>query len=90
MPIQLIDKNTCNDKTNHDGKVLENMFCATGTSSLNPNVGMCDTARGGALYCVDNTKFAFGVLSFGFGCGTTREPSVFSQVCSKIIICNFI
>lgn len=59
----------------------EKMFCAKMfKTSENPDkVGVCSTTRGGGLYCTNNDVVT-GVLSFGFSCGNSDIPSVYTQV----------
>lgn len=74
-------ENVCNKQSNHNGKVREKMFCAKmfQTSDNPTHTGVCSTTRGGGLYCVDNDVVT-GVLSFGFSCGNSDIPSVYTQV----------
>lgn len=75
MPV--LNRDTvCNRLQN--GRVTELMLCARGN---NNNQGVCLPNRGSGLYC---NNLLTGVLSFGFGCGTSAEPGVYVQVSNFI------
>lgn len=76
--VDVQTRDLCNAETNHNGKMLENMFCAA-IASASPGSEICETARGGGLYSGDY-KNLYGVLSFGFGCDNKKVSSVYTQV----------
>lgn len=75
LTVSTLNRDTCN--TQLFGRVTERMLCARGNQN---NQGVCLPNRGGGLYC---NNLLTGVLSFGFGCGTSNMPGVYVQVKSE-------
>lgn len=65
----------CNAEANHNGRVLESMFCA---GVLTAASGICPTTIGGGIYC--NGNFT-GIATDGNPeCGLVNSPSIYTQV----------
>lgn len=77
--VNVQTRDLCNAEANHNGKMLENMFCAVLSVGVSPEIEICQTSRGGGLYSSDYRNL-YGVLSFGFGCGEEKVSSVYTQV----------
>ncbi|XP_028627598.1 complement factor D isoform X2 [Grammomys surdaster] len=73
LTMSIMDRNTCNLRTHHDGAVTKNMMCAESNRR--------DTCRGDSgspLVCRDVVE---GVVTWGSRvCGNRRKPGVFIRV----------
>ncbi|XP_076775668.1 complement factor D [Arvicanthis niloticus] len=73
LTVSIMDRNTCNLRTHHDGAVTKNMMCAKSNRR--------DTCRGDSgspLVCGDVVE---GVVTWGSRvCGNSRKPGVFTRV----------
>lgn len=79
----------CNVDTLHAGTVRESMLCVGLDMPLVSTPTICDSTRGAGLLC--QGRFV-GVASFGFGCGSSSLPGVYTQVKKKLypaVVCRF-
>lgn len=76
LPMNINDRDACNQGTMHAGRVLESMICA-GNMVASNNAAPCNGNLGTGLYC---NRQLVGILSFGLNCGAVNNPPVFTQV----------
>ncbi|EDS37456.1 serine/threonine-protein kinase rio1 [Culex quinquefasciatus] len=76
LPMNINDRDLCNQATMHAGRVRDGMICAGNTAASN-NAAPCNGNLGTGLFC---NRELVGILSFGVNCGVANNPPVFTQV----------
>ncbi|CAC5409322.1 Chymotrypsin-like elastase family member 2B,Prostasin,Transmembrane protease serine 3,Transmembrane protease serine 11F,Trypsin,Transmembrane protease serine 11E,Tryptase gamma,Transmembrane protease serine 9,Transmembrane protease serine 11D,Trypsin V-B,Tryptase delta,Cationic trypsin,Transmembrane protease serine 11G,Transmembrane protease serine 7,Cationic trypsin-3,Transmembrane protease serine 5,Polyserase-2,Tryptase,Transmembrane protease serine 11A,Tryptase alpha/beta-1,Plasminogen,Chymotrypsinogen len=79
--VPIDDLYMCNETSNLQGQITENMFCAGKGGN-----DACNGDSGGPLVCKDSDgKWELsGITSFGIGCGDPNSPGVYTKVSNYI------
>lgn len=77
LTVSIMDRNTCNLRTYHDGAITKNMMCAESNRR-----DTCRGDSGGPLVCGDAVE---AVVTWGSRvCGNRRKPGVFTRVATYL------
>ncbi|XP_055905455.1 trypsin beta-like [Eupeodes corollae] len=71
--VTLISRESCM-KTAYKNNIKESMFCARGEGT-----DACQGDSGGPILNVETNKL-IGIISFGFDCGSEKNPGVYSSI----------
>lgn len=73
LRLPIMDRDTCNQRSHHDGAITENMICAQSNRK-----DSCRGDSGGPLIC---GGMAEGVVAWGSRvCGNRRKPGVYTRL----------
>ncbi|XP_029438812.1 ovochymase-2 [Rhinatrema bivittatum] len=81
LEVPVLTHEACkNHYPEHPGGITERMICAG--FPIQDGMDTCTGDSGGPLVCRDDSELytVFGVTSWGYGCGTTNHPGVYTSV----------
>lgn len=80
LQIPVRSRVSCNVAAQHAGEIRDSMLCAGLEMPAINTPAICQSTRGAGLFC--SGRFV-GVASFGYGCGESNIPGVYTQVIQR-------